>query len=60
MPSLDFLSAGQFKFPENDMNVSPLGTNTAEFKTTSSKTLSLSAVAAEVGADREHVAYLII
>jgi len=40
------------------MNVSPLGKNTSEFKS-SFKTLSLSAVSAEVGADREHVAYII-
>jgi hypothetical protein len=31
MPSLDFLGAGHFKFPENENNVSPLG-KTGGFK----------------------------
>jgi hypothetical protein len=57
MPSLDLVNGGHFKFPENEKNVSPFSKGAQRFMT--SKTLSLSGIAATCGLSRELVgAYL--
>jgi len=56
MPSLDFLGAGNFKFPENKLNVSPLG-RTIGFKHT--QVISLTAISAVCSIDREQTAWVL-
>ncbi|TNV82554.1 hypothetical protein FGO68_gene2673 [Halteria grandinella] len=57
IPSLEFLSAGHFQFPENEYNISPLSKSVQVLSGVTQQTVSSSAlsVACGVGIERDHV-----
>ena len=58
MPHLDLIGSGNFSFPENEFNVSPFAKGATGFAHTM-QTVSLTALAAACGLDREKVATLL-
>lgn len=57
VPHVDFVSAGKFKFPQNDLNISPLSKKVP--KGFQFVTVSLGAIGAQCQYDRDLVASIL-
>jgi hypothetical protein len=57
MPALDLVGSGQFKFPENENNISPFSKQAKAF--TVSQPLSLTSLAASCEIDRDQLAKIL-